>query len=73
MSETKTYWCVTSKYDDHLEGWSGITDKVVADKKPENTFVETEKYDIYNDWFDSYEEAEAFVRSLRRGNVKEGV
>lgn len=58
----KTYYCVTSKFDDKGNGWAGITNKVEADEKPESTFKSTTRADIYTDWFDSYDEAEEFVR-----------
>lgn len=62
----KTFYCVTSKWDDKGDGWAGITSKVEADNKPESTFKSTPRADIYTDWFDNYDEAEAFVRDAAK-------
>ena len=60
----KTYYCVTSKWDDRGNGWAGITSKVEAEEKPESTFNSTPRADVYTDWFDSYDEAEKYVRDV---------
>lgn len=62
----KTYYCVTSKWDDRGNGWAGITSIIEADEKPENTFNSTPRADIYIDWFDSYEEADEFVKDVAK-------
>ncbi len=62
----KTYYCVTNTYDDKGRVTSAITNIVEAEKKPESTFTCTDKKDIYNDWFDSQKEAEAFVEEAKR-------
>ena len=62
----KTFYCVTSTFDNKGDGWAGITDKREAETAPESTFKSTRRNDIYTDWFESYEEAERFVRDRAR-------
>jgi hypothetical protein len=59
------FYCVTSKFDNKGNGWAGITEKRECDEIPVGTFRSTKKADYYTDWFGSYEEAEAFVRSTK--------
>ena len=40
--------------------------EVQADKRPENTCVETEMADFYYDFFETYDEAQLFIRSQRK-------
>ena len=58
----KTFWCVTSSFDDRGRVVSHITRSVEA----ENSFKSTARKDIYNDWFDSLEAAEAHVEEAKR-------
>ena len=53
----KTYWCVTSSFDDRGRATAAVTDSIKAISKPESTFISTSRKDIYNDWFDSLEAA----------------
>lgn len=62
----KTYWCVTTSVDDRGRVVAAITDTVEAISKPENTSTSTRRKDIYNDWFESPEEAQAFVDEAKR-------
>lgn len=62
----KTYWCVTTSIDNMGKVISAITNKFEAVCKPESTLKSTSKKDIYNDWFDSLEEAEKFVEEAKR-------
>lgn len=57
----KKYYCVTSAIDNRGRITAAITASETAATKPENTFTSTSRRDIYNDWFESLEEAEAFV------------
>ena len=57
----KTYWCVTSSVYDSGRITAAITNVVQAVKKPDYKFKSTRRKDIYNDWFESQEEAERFV------------
>lgn len=62
----KTYWCVTTSFDDRGRVTSGITSTVEAVQKPENTSTSTSRKDIYNDWFESVEEAREWVEEAKR-------
>lgn len=62
----KTYWCVTTSFDDNGRVVSAITSTIEAVCKPENTSKSTSRKDIYNDWFESREEAEDWVNEAKR-------
>ncbi len=66
QEDVKRYWCVTTSFDDKGRVVSNITNVVEADEKPENSFTSTSRKDIYNDWFDSREEAEKFVEEAKK-------
>ena len=53
----KTFWGVTTSFDDTGKVTAAITDTIKAAKKTENSFKETKKKDIYVDWFETEEEA----------------
>lgn len=40
--------------------------KVEAEERPQNTMEETRSADIYEDYFDSYEEAQLFIRTNKK-------
>ncbi len=61
----KTWYCVTSSFDDRGRVTAGITDAVQADEKPESGFTSTNRKDIYTDWFGTEEEARKFVKEAR--------
>lgn len=61
----KTFWGVTTSYDNHGHVVSNITDIIHAAVKPENAFKETKRKDIYVDWFESEEEANQHVKDAR--------
>lgn len=61
----KTFYCVTSTFDDRGRATAGITDTIQADAKPESTFRSTSRKDIYTDWFDSLKKAETFVKEAK--------
>lgn len=62
----KTYWCVTTSVDNRGRVVANITNTVEAISKPENSSTSTSRRDIYNDWFESLEEAQAFVDEAKR-------
>lgn len=62
----KTYWCVTTSVDDRGRVVANITNTIEAVSKPENSSTSTKRRDIYNDWFESEEEAQAFVDEAKR-------
>lgn len=61
----KTYWCVTTSVDDRGRVVANITNTVEAVSKPENSSESKSRKDIYNDWFESREEAQKFVEEAR--------
>lgn len=62
----KPYWCVTTTFDDRGRTTAAITSCIVAPLKPDATMVSTRRKDIYDDWFDSQEEAEKFTEEVKR-------
>lgn len=66
MGGMKTYWCVTTSFDDDGRVVSAITSTATAVQKPENTSTSTSRKDIYNDWFESIEEAREWVEEAKR-------
>ena len=62
----KTYWCVTSSFDDRGRVTAAITRTIEAAVKPENACTSTKRKDIYNDWFDSLEAAQAWVEEAKQ-------
>lgn len=61
----RTYYCVTSSFDDKGRVTAGITATVEAESKPESTYTSTSRKDIYNDWFEDIEEAKNFVEEAK--------
>lgn len=57
----KTWYCVTSSFDDRGRVVAAITASKEAETCPESTYTSTSRKDIYNDWFGSTEEAQAWV------------
>lgn len=62
----KTYYCVTTSVDDKGKVRAAITNIIEAVCKPEDSYKSLKHKDIYNDWFESPEEAEAFVKEAER-------
>lgn len=62
----KTNWCVTTSFDDKGRVVSATTSTVETVCKPENTAESTKSKDIYNDWFDSQEEAKEWVEEAKQ-------
>lgn len=61
----KTWYCVTSSFDDRGRVTAGITASAQAEEKPESSFTSTKRKDIYNDWFGTEAEARKFVEEAR--------
>ena len=68
----KTWYCVTSSYDDHGRTTAAITATMEAEEKPDNSYRSTSRKDIYNDWFDSQEEAQQFAEDTRCEGERRG-
>ena len=64
----KTWWCVTSSFDDRGHVTAGITDFKHQEERPEDTFKSTTRKDIYNTWFDDYYSAKEYVRDALAEN-----
>ena len=62
----KTYWCVVSTVYDSGRVVAAVVDSKESESKPENHCSEKRDRDIYQDWFDSYSEAEAFVKEAKK-------
>lgn len=58
----KVFWCVMTAVYDSGRVTAGVTSVVEAVRKPENDFKSMARKDIYHDWFETREEAEAFVK-----------
>lgn len=57
----KTWYCVTSTFDDKGRVTAAVTGTKEAGECPESTFTSTSRRDIYNDWFGSMEEANEWI------------
>lgn len=61
----KTWYCVTSSFDDRGRAIAAIKATKEAEECPESTYTSTSRKDIYNDWFGSEEEAKKWVEQAR--------
>lgn len=61
----KKYYCVTSSFDDEGRVTAGLTNIIEAEEKPESTFRNTRRKDIYVDWFDDEQEARDFIERAK--------
>ena len=61
----KTYFCVCTTVYDSGRIIAAVVDSKEAENKPENHCTEKRDRDIYADWFDTIEEAEAFVKEAK--------
>jgi hypothetical protein len=61
----KTYWCVTSEFYDNGAVKAAMASKARSGK-PENTCRSLPRMDVYEDWFNSRKEAEAFLAETRK-------
>lgn len=59
------YYCVTSSYYNNGKVTAAITDVTESDIPPENTWKKTHTRDIYNEWFDSAEEAAEYMKQCK--------
>ena len=64
-SDLKPFYRVTTTFDDKGICRSFV-ETVSADSKPANTFVSTNRFDIYEDYFDIEEEAVKFAREAEQ-------
>lgn len=61
-TDLPVWYCVTSAFYDSGKVVSNITSVERCMVKPESTYKETKRCDIYCDWFATREEAEAWVK-----------
>lgn len=62
----KPYFCVTTSVYDSGKVIAAITSTIQAVCKPENSSKSLNRKDIYNDWFDTLEEAQEFVEDAKQ-------
>jgi hypothetical protein len=60
----KTWYCVTSSFDDKGRVTAAITATKEASQQPESGYKSMSQKDIYTDWFASLEEAREKVKAL---------
>lgn len=58
----RTWYCVTSTFDDRGRVTAAITAIKEAEVCPESTFSSTNRKDIYIDWFSELAEAQDWVQ-----------
>lgn len=61
----KTFWAVTTSFYDDGRVTAYVTSKTQAAVKPENVSISRKRKDVYVDWFESYKEAQEFVKDAR--------
>lgn len=62
----KTFYCVASAFYDDGRCVAGIVDSVKAEKKPQSTFKQGTRADLYCDWFHGKKEAMKFVKETMK-------
>lgn len=62
----KTWYCVTSSFDDKGRVTAGVTATREAEEQPESSYTSTARKDIYKDWFESLEEAQKYVKEAKQ-------
>ena len=62
----KKYYSVTSAFYDDGRVVAGITGSREAESKPESRCTAKSDRDIYEDWFESMEEAGEFVEETKK-------
>ncbi len=62
----KTWYCVTSSFDDRGRVTAALTATREAESKPEGTFTSTRRKDIYSEWFGSRKEALEYVEECKQ-------
>ena len=62
----KTFYGVTTTVFDDGRISAAIVREIEADYQPENSYTSTARCDIYTDWFDTLEAAQAFVNKAKQ-------
>ena len=58
----KTFWAVTSAYHDDGRVTANIVGTREADTRPAAGYMEMARCDLYTDWFEGRDRAEAYAR-----------
>lgn len=66
LAGIRTWYCVTSSYDDKGNAIAAITAIQEALKQPESTYTSIKRKDIYCDWYGNQEEAQAAVEAVKK-------
>ena len=66
----QTYYRVTSTFNSDGRISAELTGWTLATEPPEDTENLTADADVYNDWFETREEADEFVRVVLRENAE---
>lgn len=61
----KKYYAVCSSYYDDGRVIANLVDTIEAEEKPEDTYKETRRCDVYVNWFGSYEEAMNHIKDCK--------
>ena len=62
----KTFYIVTSSYNDKGRVVANITGTIEAEEKPKTQSASANGRDIYNDFFESKEDADKFVEESKK-------
>ena len=61
----QTFYNVMTTVDDKGRVTAAIVGTVEAKIRPESSFTNKSRRDVYNDWFDTLEEAQEFVEEAK--------
>lgn len=61
----KKYYAVCNSYYNNGKVIANLVDVIEAEEKPEDTYKETKRCDIYVNWFESYDEAMNFIKECK--------
>lgn len=61
----KTYYEVTTTFDDNGKVTSEITDTIEAEEKPVDTYESKDTMDVYKDWFDNKKAADNWIEQSK--------
>lgn len=61
----KKYYAVCDSFYDSGKIVSNLVDTIEAEEKPEDSYKQTKRCDIYVEWFDTYEKAMQHIEECR--------
>lgn len=62
----KKFYAVCSSYYDDGRATANLVDVVEAEEKPQDSYNQARRCDVYVTWFDSREEAEKHISECRK-------